>query len=878
MKRVFTGIFVFSLLISITDGQEKAQEKRTYEATRIDIPPHIDGLLNDAAWEGDNWQNGFTQMEPYNGRKPSQRTDYKIVFDDSHLYAAFRAWDTAPDSIVNRLTRRDEIDGDFVAIALDTYHDLRTAFGFFVSAGGVKQDMIWSQNGMQEDVTWDPIWYVKTSRDESGWYAEMKIPFSQLRFKKNSEEVWGFTMVRQIYRHQEMDIWTFVPADAPGWVHLFDELDGLQEVEPRKQLDVTPYVVASTERFEKEAGNPYANGRRSDLNTGLDAKIGLTNNLTMDLTINPDFGQVEADPSVVNLTAFETFFQEKRPFFIEGRNITNFNIGLGDGEMGNNNLFYSRRIGRRPHGSPDTEDGEYAKVPTNTRILGAAKLTGKTEKGLSIGIIESVTAEERAEIDLDGEKRYETVEPLTNYFLGRLHKDFNKGNTQVGGMITSVNRNLNSDSTLFWLHRGAYSGGLDFSQYFKERTYALHVNLYGSHVTGEEEALIRTQRSSSRYYQRPDATHVELDSSRTSLTGSGGKVVFQKQGSGHLNYMTALMWNTPGLEVNDMGYLPSTDAITEVVWLGYHIWEPFSIFNNINLNLNQWVSWDFSGQHNNTGGNLNMHFTFSNFWNFSYGLNFNVDNKSSGFLRGGPRFRMPNHGNLWWNVNTDNRKKLVLHLNGSYYAGAEQSQSNSSIGVNITYKPHDLLRISLNPRYSLRTADLQYMDKASFEDEDRYLFGGIEQKTLSTSLRLNMTIRPDLTVQFWGQPFIATGKYSHLKKITNPMADNYFDRFHTFTEEEISQNGDSWEIDENNDGTIDYSVNARDFNVKEFLSNLVIRWEYVPGSTVYLVWSQTRSNYTETGNFNFSENINDLFSDKPHNVFLLKFSYRFGLN
>ena len=218
-------------------------------------------------------------------------------------------------------------------------------------------------------------------------------------------------------------------------------MTGLEKVKPRKILDITPYGLAKVERYKMEEGNPFATGKGSDVNAGLDAKIGITNNLTVDLTVNPDFGQVEADPSVVNLSAFETFFEEKRPFFIEGNNITNFGIGIGDGGIGNDNLFYSRRIGRRPQGEAVT-DGGFADIPVNASIISAAKLTGKTQNGLSIGILEAVTAEEKAEIDINGTRSFQTVEPLTNYFIGRIQKDINSGNTLIGGMVTAVNRNM----------------------------------------------------------------------------------------------------------------------------------------------------------------------------------------------------------------------------------------------------------------------------------------------------------------------------------------------------------------------------------------------------------------------------------------------------
>ncbi len=336
-----------------------------------------------------------------------------------------------------------------VAIIFDSFHDLRTGFFFGVSVGGVKSDQMMTNDGESEDQSWDPNWWVGTSINNEGWIAEMKIPFSQLRFKNNSGDVWGLEVIRTIYRKDETCIWQHIPQDAPGVIHMMGEMSGIEQVKPRKIFDVTPYGVAQTQRFPAEEGNPFATGKRSRLNAGLDAKIGVTNNLTMDLTINPDFGQVEADPSEVNLTAYETFFREKRPFFIEGSNIINFGLGIGDGDEGNDNLFYSRRIGRRPQGSTyeyygvnDTIEG-HSMSPDRTSILGAAKLTGKTQNGLSVGFMDAVTSEEVAEIDTGGHRSYQTVEPLTNYLAARIQKDYKGGNTIIGGMFTSVNRDMN---------------------------------------------------------------------------------------------------------------------------------------------------------------------------------------------------------------------------------------------------------------------------------------------------------------------------------------------------------------------------------------------------------------------------------------------------
>ncbi|MBE0666380.1 MAG: carbohydrate binding family 9 domain-containing protein, partial [Bacteroidales bacterium] len=371
--------------------------------------PLIDGSLEDDAWQAGEWGGDFVQFEPNNGKDASQKTEFKVLFDDNYIYVAIKAFDTAPDSISRRISRRDNADGDLVGISFDSYHDLRTGFVFIVNAAGVKLDMIWASDGQIEDNTWDPIWFTRAEVYDWGWASEMKIPLTQLRFRIADGGVWGMEVMRQTFRNMETTFWQHIDINSSGLVHNFGEVTGLEGIKPRKQADVTPFIVGSYANYEEEAGNPFVDGSDFKLNGGLDAKMGITNNMTLDLTVNPDFGQVEADPSEVNLTAYETFFQEKRPFFIEGNNITSFKVGIGDGDIGNDNLFYSRRIGRSPHIWPDTEENEFAKTKRNTPIISAVKITGKTPDGLSIGILEAVTAEARAQIDSLGERREMTV-------------------------------------------------------------------------------------------------------------------------------------------------------------------------------------------------------------------------------------------------------------------------------------------------------------------------------------------------------------------------------------------------------------------------------------------------------------------------------------
>ncbi|MGE4287202.1 MAG: DUF5916 domain-containing protein [Salinivirgaceae bacterium] len=429
--------------ISFVFQLNAASLKREYVTQKTENQILVDGQLNDEAWQIANWKEGFTMYYPYDNRTPSQATQFAILYDDNFMYVAIKAFDDEPEKITRRITRRDKLDGDYLGIQFDSYNDKQTAYCFSVSAAGTKQDVYISGDGDKSDDSWDPIWWAETRVVEDGWTAEMKIPFSQLRFVNSYEQTWGIQVERYIHRLEESSMWQAKKRNDPGWVHHFGEMSGIHNIQPKRTFDLYPYVVGSLSSYEKDEDNPFADGSDWKGNVGLDGKVGLTNNLTLDFTINPDFGQVEADPSTVNLSGFELFFQEKRPFFIEGSNIINFPLMIGDGDLAFENMFYSRRIGRRPHHNPDTVNNDFARIPDNTTILGAAKITGRTENGLSIGIMESFTAKERAEIRYnDTETRYETVEPATNYSVISLQKDFGGGNTLLGGMLTATNESV----------------------------------------------------------------------------------------------------------------------------------------------------------------------------------------------------------------------------------------------------------------------------------------------------------------------------------------------------------------------------------------------------------------------------------------------------
>lgn len=875
-------VSVVLLLISLSlSGQE--YEKRSYTTVRINTPPAINGVLDDEAWTMGEWGGDFIQFEPAEGALVSQKTEFKILYDDSDIYIAIKAYDTAPDSIVTRMTRRDDTDGDGVMIALDSYFDQRTAFGFGVSAAGVKGDLIWTDDGMNEDETFDPIWYVKTAIYDWGWAAEMRIPLTQLRFSASETQTWGLEVMREIYRHDETDLWQPIARNASGVVHNAGLLNGISNIKPRTLFDLTPYGVAKLETYEGEEGNPWLDGSDFKVNAGLDAKIGITNNMIMSLTLNPDFGQVEADPSEVNLTAFESFFREKRPFFVEGKNITSFGLGIGDGDVGNDNLFYSRRIGRSPRHPASPDDGEYAYTPAFIPIIGAAKLTGKSGSGLSVGAIDAVTAEVNTKIynEETGETSYVKAEPFANYAVGRVQQDFKGGKTIIGGMMTSTIRSLD-DETADYFHKSATAAGLDFTQYFKDMNYIFQLRTAFSNITGNENDIARTQRSPVHNFVRPDADYVEYDPTRTSLSGYGGNLMAGKIG-GNLQLIYLAAWKSPGLELNDIGYMRVADQFLGVGVISYSINKPFSVFNRMSFGTNIIHVADFGGNTLMIGDEFSWHAGYKNLWNTFFGGGVNSPERDNLLLRGGPSILMPGTARFYGGISTSERKKLVAELDLRYGWGFENYYDEYEVGFELSYRPINTLTLSAEPEWSKSWNTMQYVTTTENDDDPddpRYVFGTIDQEILAISFRIDYNITPDLTIQYWGQPFFGSGAYTDFKYITDPNAPEFTDRFHVYSDNEIlfDEDNGTYHVDEDVDGSFDYSFDKPDFTVSEFLSNLVIRWEFLPGSTAYLVWSQTRDYYTGDGKFDISDQVHDLVTvRRPYNVFLVKLSYRFGL-
>ncbi len=867
---------VIPLLLFLASTLSAQTRHVSYKAQEVKgKPPVINGHLNDKAWQLAKWDNDFTQYEPYDGKAPSQKTAFKILYDNNNLYVAIRAYDTDPSKIERILSRRDKTDGDWVAVGIDSYNDKLTGFVFSTNAVGVKFDGKFT-NDDKMDVTWNPVWYVKTSIDSLGWIAEMRIPLSQLRFAKAKNHVWGLQVIRKIYRDQEMDLWSPQSKKESGWVSHWGSLTGIDNIHPKKEVALTPYVLGKLKTDEKQAGNPFATGVSSGYSVGLDGKIAVTNDLTLNFTVNPDFGQVEADPSVVNLSAFETYFPERRPFFVEENNIFNFPLTVGSGMFSRENLFYSRRIGRAPHNYPDLSEGEYAKVPEATRILGAFKLSGKTEKGWSIGVLESLTNNTKATIDSAGVRSKQTIEPMTNYFNTRIQKDIHKGKTIIGGMVTATNRFI-KDSTLMYLPSAAYTGGIDFQTFWKDKTYRLSAKVVGSSLNGSTEAITREQESSRRYYQKPDGTR-KLDTTLQILQGTGASAEFARIG-GHWQYGLRGSMLSPGLEVNDQGYMRIADMIRQSAWVSYTLWDPFSIFRNMNINFAQWSAFDFKGRKTYTGYNLNLNTQFKNYWNLNISIRRRGYELDRHELRGGPSIKIPGSWNFGMGVGTDGRKKLSSGANISLGKGDRNYGKSLNLTLRISYRPIPALNLSIIPNYRTSSKDFIYVTTKMESGKDIYLVSSIQKEILSASLRVNFSFTPDLSLEYWGQPFLFSGDYSGFKKVVNPDQKDFTKQFHQYTASEITYDeiNNQYLIDDNGDGNINFTLSNPDFSVMEFRSNMVLRWEFVPGSTFFFVWSQGKNSYSDNGTFNLGDNINQLIKAHATNIFLVKFSYRFSM-
>jgi len=888
MRKAVFLLFLFfgnQILLSAQNEPVKgAIEKKRYDTKALgETSIKLDGVLNDAAWDAVAWSGDFIQYRPAENTPPAQQTRFKILYDHKYLYIAAQCLDSMPSEIVKRMARRDDFPGDWIEVNIDSYHDLRTAFSFTVSASGVRSDEFVSNNGDNWDVNWNPIWYARTHINDEGWAAEIKIPLSQLRYGNEAEKVWGIQFSRFIFRKEERSTWQYIPQSAGAWVSNFGELHGLNGIPAQKQVEIAPYFLAETSKYKREQGNPFATGADSKISGGVDGKVAVTSDLILDFTVNPDFGQVEADPSKVRIDGFQNFFEERRPFFIESRNIFDYQLtnSVASGSYNEDILFYSRRIGGAPHKHPVLHEEEYMDAPDKTSILGAAKFSGKTKNGWSIGVLDCVTEREKAVIDLNSEQHSEVIEPLSNYFVGRLQKDINGGNTVLGGIVTAVNRENDLDKLV---HKSAYSGGLDFLHYWKTRTWYYRGNFITSHVAGSPETIYQTQTSFEHLFQRTNITEARLDSTRTSLTGTSGAFRIGKGGGREgkwgqvFKFETGLTWRSPQLELNDMGFMRTANEVNHFTWCGFVFQKPISIFRSGKLNYNHWARWDFSGQLLFVNFDVSAHAVFKNYWQLGSGVTWNPYDVSNTALRGGSSLRKP-AGMGWYRyINSDTRKKVTGRFEMTKEWAAKGRVLYDDYILTLTAQPLNALNLNLSTGYTkFSKKQDQYVTQVAYGNLSRIIVSEVKQQTMSMTLRLSYNITPDLTVQYYGQSFVTRPVYGHFGYVTDPLNPSFDDRFHRFDANEIRYEENKCIVDENQDGQADYSFQRPDFTFMQFRSNLVIRWEYRPGSELYLVWSQGT---IPDGSNDLNTSLDRLLLDEPFgnrikNTALVKLTYRF---
>ena len=804
----------------------------------------LDGELDDEVWARADAVTDFRQREPREGAEPTARTQVKVAYDAEAMYVAVQADDPDPSKIVGILTRRDgSSPSDWIRVMIDSYHDRRTGYEFAVNPAGVKQDSYYFNDGNQ-DQGWDAVWDVAVSRTGHGWRAEFRIPFSQLRFPRSPEGTLGFAVMRHIAHLNETETWPLIAKSRNGFVSQFGQLNGIQLSRAPKKLELMPYAVTQLATTPSpQNGNPLVNTVNPGAQYGVDLKYAVTPGLTLTATLNPDFGQVEADPAVVNLTGFETFFSERRPFFIEGSGAFNFDLDCNDGRC--TGLFYSRRIGRQPRLDPDVPgDGFYDK-PRQTTIFGASKLTGRVGK-FSVGVLNALTSEERA-VTAEGALRFKSaVEPFTSYTVARAKREF-VNQSSLGFMLTSTNRALGpAGGPLHQMARTAVTGGVDWDWRVRPK-YAMTGFWAGSTLRGNPGAIASIQESTVHSFQRPDADHVEYDPTRTSLDGDAAMLGFSKISGERVRFSTNAGFKSPGFDVNDIGYQRRADTINQSNWVQFRFDRPGKHVRTFRWNLNQWSGHNFAGDRLYFGGNVNAHWVLTSNWSFGGGLNGETRGFDDRLTRGGPGGYVPGGWNVWGYLSSDSRKPVAMEI---FLGGGNYKRENSFLDVNpeLTFRPASFISFSTGIGISPATRGAQWVEQ---DGNGEYVFGHLKQRTVSMTTRVNYTITPTLSVQIYAAPFVSAGEYTKFYRLADGRGAHFDDRYVAYPA---------------------YSGNA-DFNYRSFRTTNVLRWEYRPGSTLFVVWQQGRETTADYGNFRFGRDFGRVFSTPASNVFLVKMSY-----
>lgn len=852
-------------------------------------PIAIDGRLDEAAWAAASPITDFKQQKPNEGEAPTERTEVRILYDVDAIYVGARMYDShGAAGVTTMLARRDgDTESDILRIDFDAYHDRLHSVEFDVNPSG------WRGDATDFDGSWDPVWEAASNIDSLGWTTEVRVPLSQLRFSRQPLQTWGLNLTRIIHRNQERDVWAFWKQNEVGGPAFFGDLSGLQLQGGTHHAEFLPYVVGRAQRLSSgDRASPFFHRSASDMRIGADAKYMLTNSFTLAATVNPDFGQVEVDPAVVNLSQYETFFPERRPFFVEGSDLFNFgqpgcNINCGFG-LG---LFYSRRIGRPPQGaSLAFARGPFADVPENTEILGAAKLTGRTASGYTVGALDAVTRRETAEVQTDASERVEQpVEPLANNLIARAKRDLRKGNVVLGGILTSVDRRLDDPGLRSLLPSSARTLGTDADFYWVNHTYHLYTAVSASSVTGDSLAIARLERSSARYFQRPDRRvsggifSNDYDPSATSLSGYGAIGRFVKESGkwqGDVNAAAV----SPGFETNDLGFLQTADWRWVNGSFGPVFTKPTRFYRTAQVMLGLEKQWNYDGDATGADATLFVESQLLNYWEIILLGSRGFAAISDRLTRGGPAVRIPASNIGLVEVSTDPRRHVVLTTTVSA-STTDDGGRNSSLDLSASIRPAPNVQLTLGPGYSHSTSMSQYVTQISDRTAttfygSRYVFSHLEQKQLYMTVRGAVTFTPSLSLDVFAQPLIASGDYTNFEEFAAPRQQRklvYGKDVGT-----VTTSGEAgtlqYAIDPDGPGPAStFTLDNPNFNFRSLRGTSVLRWEWRPGSTAYLVWTQTRSDTAPLGNLSFSRDRSALFKAPADNIFVLKISYWFGM-
>lgn len=880
---LFLLLLLVSLQYSFPAGNNTSNMKIV--AVRADDRIVIDGHLTEKVWQRPGYKK-LEQQDPYEGLRPSQESEFWVAYDDEALYFAAKYYDSNPDSIMARLVRRDFIWGDpsdGCVLYLDSYHDNRSGYFFYVSAAGTLADGLIENDVKQpNDLSWDGVWEGVPYIDDSGWSIEMKIPYSQLRFNEGSEQVWGINVERFISRNFETDMLAYTPRNESGFTSRFPDLVGIEGITPPARIEFLPYVTGKASYIGNVPGDPFNSGAEYSPGLGLDIRAGLGNSLTLNGTINPDFGQVEVDPAFVNLSDVEHSFEEKRPFFTEGVSIYRFGRGGTNNNVSFNwptqSIFYSRRIGRAPQGN--LPDYDYADVPEGTHILGAAKISGQAFDNWKVGMIHALTKREFADIQVDGQRSSVEVEPLTYYGIFRAQRDFSEGAQGIGLLSTFTNRFYSDEGLKSLTNKNALVVATDGWTFLDEdQTYVLTGWAALSNITADRTRMIDLQTSSTHYFQRPDADYLSVDSNATSLTGYGGRLMLNKN-RGRWTFNTAIGFVDPNFEINDLGFGSYSDIINAHFYTSYRWNEPTDFYRFTGINAAVFLNYDFGGNRTAQGYWLGSYITLHDYSGGNISLTYNPETYNSRRTRGGPLTINPESKSVHLEINSDGRVWWVGYLGGDI--SLSNSGDSKSFYTNFEFKVLPTLTLSVGPEYYKDVSEAQWVTNVSDVTATetygrRYIFAHLDQTTFAADIRADWIISPKLSFQIYIQPFIASGEYSDYKYLARSKSFDFikYGEEGSTLERIVSEEGDiTYNLDSDGNGPSEpVTLRNRDFNYISLRGNAVLRWEYLPGSTLFLVWTQSREEYEPNGEFRFGKSFNNLFGTRPDNIFMLKLSY-----